>query len=155
MFFLAALVLFLDQLTKLLVERALPLDTSRVMVEGFFSLVHWGNTGAAWSLFHGKNLILAGIGAVSLVAIYHFRHHFEFARPGGQIALGMMCGGILGNLADRIFRGHVVDFLYFFIQTRQGREIGYPAFNIADIGICTGAAIIVLMGIMRAREEHA
>ncbi len=155
MVLLAGFVLFLDQLTKVLVNRMMPLNSSREIVEGFFSLVHWGNTGAAWSLFHGNNLILAGIGAVSLVAIFHFRHHFEFGRIGGQIALGMMCGGILGNLTDRIFRGHVVDFLYFFIQTRQGKEIGYPAFNIADIGICTGAAIIFFMGILRAKEKHA
>ena len=150
----AGFILILDQLTKWAVNSVLPLNTHRDILPGFFTLVHWGNTGAAWSLFSGKNLLLGCVGVVSLFALYFFRKHFEFSRAAGQLAMGMMMGGILGNLLDRFFRGHVVDFLYFYLITREGRELGYPAFNVADIGICVGVGVILLLGILRVKDEN-
>ena len=71
----------------------------------------------------------------------------------GQIAFGLLFGGIAGNLADRLFRHEVVDFLRFYIQLRggYGREIGFPAFNVADTAICTGVGLIFLI---TWRNEH-
>ena len=66
----------------------------------------------------------------------------------------MVMGGILGNLIDRFFRGHVVDFLYFFVISKNGKEIGYPAFNLADVGICVGIGAIVLLEIFRAKKPQ-
>ena len=77
----------------------------------------------------------------------------EFSHPLGQIGMGLMMGGITGNLVDRFFRGHVVDFLYFFIYTRSGKELGYPAFNIADIGICVGVGILFILGIFHIKKN--
>jgi signal peptidase II len=145
---IAALALFifaLDQFSKWLVLNLLEPWEERIIIPGFFKFVHWGNTGAAWSLFRGNNGVLALIAIVALVALFLSRHHFESHTLTGQIAFGLIFGGIAGNLADRIFRHAVVDFLYFYMQPRGGGEIGFPAFNIADSAICTGVGLIFLI----------
>ncbi|HYE33777.1 MAG TPA: signal peptidase II [Methylomirabilota bacterium] len=143
---IAAALVAADQLTKWLVERNLPLHSERIVVEGFFKLVHWGNTGAAWSMFRDNNGLLAIISCVALLALFLFRKHFYFPGTLGAWALGAMYGGIVGNLIDRLSHaGHVTDFLYFYIQQRGGREVGFPAFNIADMAICTGVGLLFLL----------
>jgi signal peptidase II len=141
---IALLIVGLDQLTKQLVINRLDLWQERIIIEGFFKLVHWGNTGAAWSLFRGNNYVLAAVAIVALVVLYFSRHHFDARHWLGQAAFGLICGGIVGNLIDRLFIGHVVDFLYFYIVQR-GSEIGFPAFNVADSAICTGVGLVFLM----------
>lgn len=147
----ALFVLVLDQFTKYLVLRMLGYADQRVLIDGFFKLVHWGNTGAAWSLFTGKNKLLALISLLALVALFYSRHHFDAHTLHGQCALGLMFGGILGNLTDRIHMGHVVDFLYFYVLPRGGDEIGFPAFNVADSAICVGVGLLFIMS---WRAEH-
>ncbi|MBO7524767.1 MAG: signal peptidase II [Verrucomicrobia bacterium] len=155
MFLLMGVVLILDQFTKIIISHTIPFNSSHEVISGFFSIVHWGNTGAAWSLFHGKNFVLGCIGVLSLFALYYFRYYFSFSNKIGQIAIGMVMGGILGNLMDRFFRGHVVDFLYFFVISKNGKEIGYPAFNLADVGICVGIGVIILLEIFRKKQPHS
>lgn len=150
----AFLVVWLDQLTKLLVLRSLGYTQEKVIIEGFFKLVHWANTGAAWSLFRGNNGLLAGVALLALVVLYLTRHHFDSRTLLGQIAFGLIFGGIIGNLIDRIFRGHVIDFLYFYVQGRGG-EIGFPAFNVADSAICTGVGLIFLLTWRNERQPAA
>jgi signal peptidase II len=147
----ALFVLILDQFTKYLVLRTLGYADQRVVIDGFFKLVHWGNTGAAWSLFTGKNKILAVISLLALVALFYSRRHFDAHTLAGQCALGLMFGGILGNLTDRIQIGHVVDFLYFYVTPRGGDEIGFPAFNVADSSICVGVGLLFILS---WRAEH-
>ncbi len=139
---LALPVVALDQLTKALVLRLLGYAEERVILAGFFKFVHWTNTGAAWSLFRGNNGLLAGIALAALLALYLSRHHFDSHSRLGQIAFGLIFGGITGNLLDRVFRGHVVDFLYFYVDQRGGGEAGFPAFNVADSAICVGVALV-------------
>ena len=84
------------------------------------------------------------IALVALVVLLFSRHHFDSRTLLGQIAFGFIFGGIVGNLIDRLFRGHVIDFLYFYLQQRGGGEVGFPAFNVADSAICTGVALIFI-----------
>ena len=63
----------------------------------------------------------------------------------GQFALGLIFGGIVGNLIDRLTVKHVIDFIYFYVEQRGGKEIGFPAFNVADSAICTGVGLIFLL----------
>lgn len=140
----AVLIYALDQLTKFLVLQFLGQGQERVIVDGFFRFVHWGNTGAAWSLFRGNNTVLAIVAAVALVGLFFARKHFDTRTVLGQFAFGMILGGIAGNLTDRLIpsRQHVIDFLYFYVNTANGKEIGFPAFNVADSGICVGVALV-------------
>lgn len=150
----ALLVVWLDQLTKLLVLKSLGYTQEKIIIDGFFKLVHWANTGAAWSLFRGNNGLLAWVALFALVVLFLSRHHFDSRTLLGQIAFGLIFGGIIGNLIDRIFRGHVIDFLYFYVQGRSG-EIGFPAFNVADSAICTGVALIFLLTWKNERHPAA
>jgi signal peptidase II len=138
-------VVALDQLTKQLVLRFLGYAQEKIVLEGFFKLVHWGNTGAAWSLFRGNNELLAIVALLALGVLFFSRHHFDSRTLLGQFAFGLIFGGIIGNLIDRLWAGHVIDFLYFYLQQRNGSEIGFPAFNVADSAICSGVGLVFLM----------
>lgn len=141
----ALAIVALDQATKQMVLKFLGYAQERIIVEGFFKLVHWGNTGAAWSLFRGNNGVLAAVALVALVVLFLSRHHFDSRSFLGQLALGLIFGGIIGNLIDRLTVKHVIDFLYFYVQQRGGGEVGFPAFNVADSAICTGVGLIFLI----------
>lgn len=106
------------------------------IIPGFFNLVHVGNTGAAWSLFAGQSTILALLALTTLVAIFFWRRSLGLRLKPVQIGFGLLCGGIVGNLLDRLVYGHVIDFL----DLHFGSYI-YPTFNIADSGICVGVGI--------------
>jgi signal peptidase II len=142
---IAALVLALDQATKCLVLQFLGPQESRVVIDGFFRLVNWGNTGAAWSFFHGRNKELKWVSMAALIGLALWRRHFHIQTLLGQISLGMISGGIAGNLFDRIARNEVIDFLRFYLFTRGGAEIGFPAFNVADSAICVGVGLLILV----------
>ena len=141
----AAVIFFFDQVTKWSVLRFLNQNHERIVIDGFFKFVHWGNTGAAWSLFKDKNEYLAIVSLVALLALFLFRRHFDTHTLWGQLALGLIFGGILGNLYDRLFREHVIDFIRFYLHRRGGDEIGFPAFNIADSAICVGVGLLFIL----------
>jgi signal peptidase II len=137
---IAVTVAVLDQLTKWLVVRSLSEDESRVVISGFFSLVNWPNTGTAWSILKDCNLMLVVVSLLALLAIYLFRHSFQLRRPGWRIALGLITGGIIGNLIDRIRVHHVTDFLFFYVG-----QYHWPAFNVADSAICVGVGLYIIL----------
>ena len=141
-------ILALDQITKWMVIHKIPgptFDDSIVVVEGFFKLVHYGNTGAAWSIFSGNNFWLAIFSVVALVFLWVFRKHFGVEDPLGQLALGLILGGVSGNLIDRVVHHHVVDFLQFYIP------FPFPAFNVADSGICGGVGLMFLLSFKKPK----
>jgi signal peptidase II len=142
---IALAVYVLDQSTKLSVLKYLGFAEEKEVIHGFFRFVHWHNTGAAWSMFHGYNKVLAIVAMVALTVLFLTRHHFDIHRLGGQISLGLIFGGIAGNLTDRLRIGHVVDFLYFYVFRRDGYEAGFPAFNVADSAICVGVGLLFLL----------
>ena len=142
----ALLILALDQLTKWIVIQRLPRDGEPVaVVDGFFELVHLGNTGAAWSLFSGQNFWLALFSLAALIFLWVSRRHFGAETALGQVALGLILGGVVGNLVDRVVHHHVVDFLQFYIPFR------FPAFNVADSGICTGVGLMFVQSFQKPK----
>lgn len=151
---LAAGVFVLDQLTKIWITHTLPYETihpfgSITVIPGFFFIVHVGNTGAAWSLFTGKSLWLAALAVATLAAIFIFRRHLELARTSVQVSFGLLCGGIVGNLTDRILPPHhVIDFLLF-----QFGSYPFPVFNIADTAICIGVGLYLINSFRAPPEE--
>jgi signal peptidase II len=153
---ISAFVVFaLDQITKTWIFNNLPLDSyfppdSIEVIEGFFYIVHIGNEGAAWGLFSGYGGFLAAFAIITLFAIYKLRHTLELKRKPMQWAFGLLIGGILGNMIDRMIHGHVIDFLDFHFPFTipyimpTGR---YPSFNIADCGIVIGTFAYVFLSL--------
>jgi signal peptidase II len=151
----AIAIIAFDQLTKSLVARSLEFPSERVWLEGFFKLVHWGNTGSAFSMFQGANGILALVSIAAIVILYLTRHHFDADTTTGQIALGLIFGGIVGNLLDRMIHGHVIDFIYFYVVRSDGTELGFPAFNIADSAICVGVGLLFVLAWLQPAPDTA
>ncbi len=137
------LPLFLaDQITKTIVVRTIPTDLSIEVVPRFFYLVHWHNTGAAFSMLSGKNGFFIGLSIVALILLAVFARRGAFADPWLKLGAAVLTAGVLGNLADRIVYGHVVDFLLFYLHVPFANP--WPAFNVADMCICGAAAVFVI-----------
>ena len=146
---LASSVFALDQLSKAWVVNNLPFNAyfppeSIVVIPSFFNIVHLGNTGAAWGIFQGMSHWLGLLAITALTAIFVFRRFLHLDLPAVQVSFGLLCGGIAGNLIDRMQHGYVVDFLDFHF----GSFI-WPAFNVADAGIVVGVGIYVLFSFIR------
>lgn len=141
---LAASVAALDQATKAAALARLDWNRPLEVLPGFFSLTLVVNTGAAWGLFRDRGYWLTLLAILALVLLVAARRHFTATGPLPRIALGLLCGGILGNLVDRVARGHVVDFLSF-----RFRAFEWPAFNVADSAICVGVGLYILDSFLR------
>lgn len=128
-----------DQWTKLWVRAEFALGESREVVPGFFSFTYLRNPGAAWGMFGGHNMMLTLLSIIMLAVIFIFRRSFLSDTWEHRIALGLMAGGILGNLMDRVRWGYVVDFLDFNIAGYH-----WPVFNVADSAICVGVGIYIV-----------
>lgn len=141
----------LDQVTKWLVIRSIAFETGEYpVVPGFFSLVHWGNTGAAFSSFTDKNGIFIGMSALTLVVIAIFSIRGAFQHSTTRLAVSLLSAGVLGNLTDRIRHHYVVDFLLFNLHVPFANP--WPAFNVADSCICIAAGILVISAWLDERK---
>ena len=151
---LCAVLIALDQWTKIVIERTFALYQSKVVIPDFFSLVYVTNKGAAWGILAGKWYLLLGIsGAALLCCIIFFRKITE-NYPERVWAVTLLLAGIIGNSIDRIWRGEVVDFLDFYIRIGD-KVMHWPAFNVADIAICCGVGIYVLSNLIRPEKKKS
>jgi len=137
LFIPALIVLIMDQITKAWILAWLPEGQSRPVIGQTLLLTHVRNTGTAFGLLRNSGILLT---VVSIVAIcFIVGYWFHLLRAGGRVGpvllggLSLPLGGALGNLLDRLRHGHVVDFIDFRV---------WPVFNVADMAICTGAALI-------------
>jgi signal peptidase II len=146
---IALLIAVADQFTKWLVARFIEPGEPITVVDGFFRLVHWTNRGAAWGIFQDYNMMLVGVSLLTILALYLFRHSLQIHRPAGAVALGLIAGGIIGNVTDRVRLGHVVDFLDFYVG-----KYHWPAFNVADSAICVGVGLYIIVS-WRAERQSA
>ncbi|HSP98578.1 MAG TPA: signal peptidase II [Candidatus Dormibacteraeota bacterium] len=150
-------VVVLDQLSKWLVRRELPLHDGVPVFPGFFSIVHAANRGGAFSLFAEAHeaIRLPFFFAAAVVAV-GFLIYFVRQIPSDQrlllFALAAVLGGALGNLIDRAVFGQVTDFLLVYY-----RGWTWPAFNVADSFITIGVTILVAHSIFgrEADQPHA
>jgi signal peptidase II len=148
-------VFVLDQLTKLWVAKTIAFDAdhyhvhAHTVIDGFFYIIHVGNTGAAWSLFTGQTTLLALFALLTLAGIYFWRQALELKQRPVQLSFGLLCGGIIGNLLDRLIHGHVIDF----VDLHFGDYI-YPTFNVADAGICIGVTIYLIYSLRQSPLQN-
>lgn len=137
--------LFLDQLTKALIVKNISFGTYNYpepipVIDGFLYLVHIGNKGAAWGMFQGLGLVLAVFAVITIVSIFILRKMLSLHLFSMQLTFGLLIGGILGNLYDRIAVGHVIDFIDVHLPFYR-----WPAFNIADSAICIGVFCYIFL----------
>ncbi len=135
----ALCVILLDQASKEWVRGAFALHESEPVLADFFNLTYIRNTGAAWGMFSGQNIALSALALAMLVILVVFRRRILPPGRVHRVALGLLCGGIVGNLFDRLRLDYVVDFLDFHFRAWH-----FPAFNVADSAICIGVGIYIL-----------
>ena len=155
---IAAIIILLDQITKVVTLRMFELGDSQY-VTSFFNLVRVHNHGAAFSFLAQaggwQRWFFIGLGAVvSGFIIYMLKQHGN--QKTFSWALTLIMGGALGNVIDRAIHGYVVDFLDFhwaFLAPvfYQGH---FPAFNIADCAISIGAVLLVFDEFRRVRQSR-
>ncbi len=147
---ISVLTIILDQLSKYFVSSYLLDGVQYLEVTHYFSFVRAWNTGVSFSMFSGNGVI--GSAILSLVAIIIVAFLFFWLKKEKstflQIAIGLIIGGALGNLIDRIRFGAVFDFLDFSIF-----DYHWPAFNIADSAICIGATMIIIDNFFIKKKE--
>ena len=136
---LSIAIVLLDQITKCLVIAKFHLSDSFEVIPGLLSLTYVRNMGAAWGMLGGWNSVLVALSAIVLVLLVFFRRSFLTDSLIHRISLGLMLGGIAGNLFDRIRYPYVVDFLDFYWKSHH-----FPAFNVADSAICVGVGLYIL-----------
>jgi signal peptidase II len=143
-------LLGLDQLTKWLVAREIPLYGSRKVIPGFFNLAHIHNKGAIFGFFShsGSGTVFLALVAASLFALALVVYYFvktPAAERGTKMALSLILAGALGNQVDRLGRGYVIDFLDLYVRNRH-----WPFFNVADSCITIGA-VFLLIALLKRR----
>ena len=148
-------IIALDQLTKQIVVQKFFLNETYPVIQGIFDLTHVRNPGAAFGMLSRLDasvripfFIIVPLIALGVIG-YLFRK-LEETEILMAFALSMVIGGAIGNLIDRAAYNYVIDFLLFHWQDKAH----YPAFNIADAGICVGVAFLVFDTIRKERKAR-
>lgn len=147
-FLIGLAILLLDQLTKQVIRANLVYGESRPVIEGFFNIVYVRNDGAAWNILSGQSIVLILISLAVLIALLVYREQFLQGKLLNHFLLGLMIGGIAGNLVDRIRFGWVTDFLDFEFGTYH-----YPSFNVADSAICIAVGVYIITNLYAQKVQ--
>ncbi|MGN0905043.1 MAG: signal peptidase II [Alphaproteobacteria bacterium] len=148
----ALVVILLDQITKTAAVVYFTAHPGTIRVTPFFNLVLAWNKGVSFSMLHTDNAlmpwVLVGVSLLISAVIVHWM--FMEKDPKTINGFGLILGGALGNVIDRLHYRAVVDFLDFHVGGWH-----WPAFNVADSAICIGAAIILILNVFMVRPEKA
>lgn len=154
LFFISALVILLDRITKIAVARSLPLGGEHTVIPRVFWISHVLNTGAAFSLFGDTaspervRWLLVGFSIIAAIIIAIVLIRIGRRITGTTLGLALILGGAIGNAWDRMRTGAVIDFLEVHIV-----HYHWPDFNLADSCIVVGGILLVLHSLIAAREE--
>ena len=135
-FLTALVVVILDQSTKFLVRKKFKLGESVPLVKNIFHFTYASNTGSAFSIFQGHNLFFIIFSAVVISVVIYYLKNIKDNEKAIQFAVGLLLGGTIGNLIDRILIGAVTDFIDFII---------WPVFNIADSAVTASAILLIFL----------
>lgn len=135
----ALFYLLLDQIIKFIVNSNLTLMEEIPVINNFFSIYYLKNAGAAFSILGDKTLFLIIISIICLLFLKYYIKKLKRVTPLTIISLGIMIGGIVGNLFDRLIYKAVIDYLSFTFF-----NYNFPVFNLADIGITVGAVLLLI-----------
>ncbi|MDO8682295.1 MAG: signal peptidase II [Armatimonadota bacterium] len=138
----AAGAVIVDQLSKFIVKSILPKSETITIIPDVFDITSYYNKGAAFGLMEGSRELLVLISIVAIFAIVKLRYQRSKSRLLA-VSLGLILGGALGNLIDRLTINAVYDFLDFH---------RWPVFNLADVAVTIGGALLVIYWIKTPRE---
>jgi signal peptidase II len=150
----ALLVLVLDQVTKGLIVAHMTLGQTTDLTSWLapiFRLTYITNTGVAFGLFPGLGDFFIVVDLVVVVVLMIYNHWLPSGNWMMRLALGLQLGGALGNVADRLFRGAVVDFLDLNFWPLKSWPVG----NVADVSIVAGVVLLGVMILLEEREQKA
>jgi len=135
-FSITLFIVILDQITKFFIRQELQLNQSIPIIRNILNFTHTTNTGSAFGLFKGLNLIFILFSFIVIIVIFRYLKEVKENERLLQFAVGSLSGGTIGNLIDRIFYGHVIDFIDFRV---------WPVFNIADSFITISVIFIAVL----------
>lgn len=146
--YIITLVIFiLDQITKSLISTYLKLNESIEIIKDFFYIRYINNKGASWGILENNRILLIGLSIIAIIMIIRYSYSFKKTKLN-TYGFGLLLGGILGNLSDRLIFGYVKDFLDFIIF-----RYDFPVFNIADISIVIGV-ILLIISILKGEDKN-
>ena len=150
---IAVAVVIVDQLTKMWIMADFGLHEQKTVIPGFFNLVYVTNTGAAFGILAGsktwlRQAFFIGVSFAALIAIAIAYSHLKKQGKIFIYALGLIAGGAVGNLIDRLRFGSVVDFLDFYLGSYH-----WPAFNVADSAISVGVGLFLTGTLLQHIKE--
>ncbi len=153
---IAAIVVALDQWTKNLIETRIPLWQGYPPFPNlarYFNLVHYQNSGAAFGLLRGQAGLFIVVAVVVIIIIVMYSRYLAYDSWWMRLALGLMLGGAIGNLVDRVSHaGMVTDFLRFTLPVGD-RIYEWPAWNVADASIVVGTILLAIL-LLRTESKH-
>lgn len=144
----AVVVVVLDQITKQVFWRNFELGRSVDIIEGIFRITLVRNAGAAFGLFEGGRAIFIIASAIAVAFIIYVGRRLPSSEQSKRLLLGLILGGAIGNLIDRVYAGEVIDFI----------EIGiggywWPVFNVADIAVTIGAVLLLIYMVRSTNDK--
>lgn len=140
------MILVIDRISKLIIQANLDLGQSIPVIPGFFHITYILNPGAAFGMLQGKTWFFILTSIIVVAAILFFQYKIPKEEKLMRVCLGMIAGGAVGNLIDRILNGKVIDFLDF--------KVWAYIFNFADSMIVIGGIVLVFL-IYRSEREQA
>lgn len=145
---LTAVIIVLDLASKAVVSQNFTLYETIAVIPGWFNLTLAHNSGAAFSFLANESgwqrWFFAIIALIVSIIIFFWIKRLQQHERWVAIGLALVLGGALGNLWDRLTLGYVVDFLDFYYQNSMQKAMHWPAFNIADMAISTGAFMLII-----------
>jgi signal peptidase II len=151
--FLSLPLYALDQITKWLVLRHIPLEGMRVVIPDFFALVHVTNDGAAFGSFKNNNLFFIILSCVAFVFVFALLVRKRSRDVLRDISLALLLAGIMGNLTDRFIHGAVIDFVLVDLHVPFAHP--WPAFNVADSCIFIAVFCFITHSFKQKKEKAA
>jgi signal peptidase II len=150
---ITGLVVLLDQLTKGWIIATMRLHDAYPVIDGFFNIVYVRNPGAAFGFLAGasplfRSVFFLAVTLAAILLILHYLRQTKIEEIFLVLALALILAGAVGNLIDRIRFGEVIDFLDVYIGAHH-----WPAFNIADASITTGASVLVMFLLGKRKEK--
>ncbi len=143
---IAIFIILLDQGIKILLDNLLKVNESIKIINNFFYITKVYNTGAAWSIFSNGTILLIIIAILSFLFLLYYQNKFK-DNLRNIIAFGLINGGLIGNLIDRLIYGYVIDYFRFIIINYD-----FPIFNIADCALVIGF-VFLIYAIFKGEEK--